>query len=196
MAEDVSLTEFLDDLVEEGEDGSLEFGSLIERFETRGFGPVLMVPALVCLLPTGGIPTVPTICGATIVLLSLQQVFGKRHPWVPRRIRELEMPSKGVKAWADWARPKVAKLDRIFGPRWTQLSKPPVDRAIALVSALVGFSMIPLEIIPWASSVPALAILLAALGLATRDGALILLSLFVDLGSFYLLATQISQVTS
>ena len=46
--------------------------------------------------------------------------------------------------------------------------------------------MIPLELLPFAVALPALAILLAAIGLMTEDGILILLATFLLLGTLYL----------
>ena len=59
-----SIVELMDNMYSESGD-TTSLGEVIERFEDRGFGPLLLMPALIALLPTGAIPGVPTLCGIT-----------------------------------------------------------------------------------------------------------------------------------
>ena len=69
-----SIADLLDEMYDENSDKT-SLGKVIERFEDRGFGPLLLVPALVALLPTGAIPGVPTICGITLFFICIQICF-------------------------------------------------------------------------------------------------------------------------
>lgn len=52
-----SLVDLLNQMEDEQE-GKTRLGDVIARFEDRGFGPLLLMPALIALLPTGAIPGV------------------------------------------------------------------------------------------------------------------------------------------
>ncbi|WP_372622308.1 exopolysaccharide biosynthesis protein, partial [Alteromonas stellipolaris] len=48
-----SISGLLDKLVAEGGGEKQSAGDIIARFEDRGFGPLLLIPSLIALLPTG-----------------------------------------------------------------------------------------------------------------------------------------------
>ena len=66
-ANEGNLTGLLEELDREIE-GDISLGDILEHFNSRGFGPLLVLPALLVLLPTGAIPGVPTTCALFIVL--------------------------------------------------------------------------------------------------------------------------------
>ena len=53
---DASISGLLDKLVDESDNEKQSAGEIIARFEDRGFGPLLLIPSLIALLPTGAIP--------------------------------------------------------------------------------------------------------------------------------------------
>ena len=57
--------------------------------EKRGFGPMLALPSFIACTPIGAIPGIPSLAGATILLIALQILLGRRHPWLPERVMEL-----------------------------------------------------------------------------------------------------------
>src|SRR5262245_28933137 len=59
---------------------------IVDALDRRGFGPLLVMPALVTILPTGAIPGVPALSGGLICLIAVQIVMGRKHPWLPDRI--------------------------------------------------------------------------------------------------------------
>lgn len=62
-----------------------EFGEFWDVMEKRGFGPMLALPSFIACTPIGAIPGVPSIAGVTILLISLQILLGRRHPWLPQK---------------------------------------------------------------------------------------------------------------
>ena len=57
---DTSMSKLLNKLVKEQDGDKVSAGKIIARFEDSGFGPLLLIPSLIALLPTGAIPGVPT----------------------------------------------------------------------------------------------------------------------------------------
>jgi hypothetical protein len=164
--------------------------TLITALESRGFGPLLLAPALLALLPTGAIPGVPSICGILIFLIAIQGSVGRPFPWVPGRLRDLSIHREKLIGAIGRVRPVTTRIDRLFSPRLLLLSRPVTNQITCLVCAVSGLAMIPLELIPFAAAAPAFAITLAAIGISTRDGILIIAAWLAACGALYLLITN------
>ncbi|GED23744.1 exopolysaccharide biosynthesis protein [Halomonas halmophila] len=176
MSQDMSISDVLQRLQDEAKAGNVAVGTLVDALNSRGFGPLLLAPALVAMLPTGGIPGVPTICGVLIFLIAIQGSLGMPSPWVPRRLRRLAIQQQALIATTERAMPVAQRLDRWFRPRLIALTRAPVSQVVALFCAVSGLAMIPLELVPFASGIPALAVTLVAIGMSTRDGAMVVLA--------------------
>ena len=87
--EALGLTDILAKLAYEPDGDKLSLVSVVDTMQGRGFGPLLLAPCLIVLLPTGAIPGVPTLSALLIVLVAGQLVAGKRTPWVPGRLRDV-----------------------------------------------------------------------------------------------------------
>ena len=86
----------MDDLLDKTT-GEVSVGDVVNKFESRGFGPLLLLPALIALLPTGAIPGVPSICGVTLCIICLQIAFGDEHPWLPAVLKNRSLIQKAGK---------------------------------------------------------------------------------------------------
>lgn len=183
----MGITEVLESIKDNAEGEDVELGEVVEHLENRGFGPILLAPALVALFPTGAIPGIPSACGILIFLIAIQMAWGKKHPWLPKRLTSIGFSQDKLGKVIDKVCPYTKKIDRWFKPRLKILSEGVVKRLIAVLCALAGLVMIPLELVPFAVMLPAFAIVLAAVGLSTEDGVVITIASIVMVGSFYLL---------
>ena len=172
----MGLTDILRELAERPDGGRISLVSVVETMQGRGFGPLLLAPALLVVLPTGAIPGAPTLCAILIVLVAGQLVLGLRAPWVPRRLRKVDFDQDRFRAMVERAQPWTERVDRLLKPRLQALTRWPFNRLGALLCLLLAVAMVPLELVPFAAAIPALIILLYALALAAHDGALALLS--------------------
>jgi hypothetical protein len=173
----IDLEGLLDRLEKQVPDERMTLGNMVEAVEGRGFGPILLVPALIVVLPTGAIPGVPTICAVLTVLVAAQLAVGKRHPWLPRRLRHAAISRHKFQTARRKAQPVIHYIDRFIYPRLSVLASPPAPRLIALLAILLAVIMPPLELVPFAVFLPGFALLLLALGLSVQDGVLILVGL-------------------
>ncbi len=80
MNDAMSVHDVLQRLQQEAEADNVAVGTLVDALNSRGFGPLLLAPALIALLPTGGIPGVPSLCGVLIFLIAIQGSMGDRSP--------------------------------------------------------------------------------------------------------------------
>lgn len=144
--------------------------SLLEAFGDRSFGPVLLLLSLVAMSPIGGIPLVPSIIGVTIILFSVQLLFGRSHPWLPSALHELNISSDKLDDFLDKNGKHIKSMDRVFEPRLEVLASKPAKIACAVMVTILAALMIPLEIIPFAVAIPAFGIATLSAALMARDG--------------------------
>ncbi|MBE2168540.1 MULTISPECIES: exopolysaccharide biosynthesis protein [unclassified Cobetia] len=177
-ANEGNLTGLLEELDREIE-GDISLGDILEHFNSRGFGPLLVLPALLVLLPTGAIPGVPTTCALFIVLIAGQLLLGRKMPWLPRRLACFSFEHQRLTHGVERARPWTRRLDRLLKPRLSFMTRGIAYRGIAALTILLATAMVPLELVPFAAALPAATLLLLGLGLIGEDGLIILLALLV-----------------
>ncbi len=181
-----NLTEILTTLDEDFEDDTITLGEIVARFEGRGFGPLLLAPAILAILPTGAIPGVPAICALFIILVSVQLLIGKSHPWIPERLRRFSFSRKKFKAAFEKVKPWTKRFDKLLKPRLEFLTRQTATQVVALIAISLALIMIPLELIPLACAVPAFSIACFSVGLSARDGLFTLFALLAALGAVWM----------
>jgi len=157
----------------------------------RGFGPFLFVPALVEISPVGGIPGVPSLMALIVAVTALQMLAGRNEFWLPGFLRRCAVGSSRLDAGLARARPVVRRLDRLLRCRLEWMGRRPWMQGVALVCLLCAAAVVPLELLPFVSSVPFSAIALIGLGLIGRDGAVVLLGTLVAAGAFVVVAWRL-----
>ncbi|NNC23304.1 exopolysaccharide biosynthesis protein [Salinisphaera sp. USBA-960] len=186
MSREVTLTLLVDDLEHSGSDKALTIDEVLTVIGERGFGPLVLIMALLVLLPTGAVPGVPTACGLCIVLIAGQLVVGKRRPWLPARLRRLSIDRMRYKQVAGRIKPWTRRVDRLVKPRLSMLTDGVMARLIGVVMVVVALCMPPLELLPFAAAGPAFGLVLTSLGLVGRDGLWVLIGLVPAVASFAL----------
>lgn len=179
MTDRLNLTGVLDHLDDEVDGEQLTLGEVLDAFGDRGYGPLLLAAALIEILPTGAIPGVPTILAIVIILIAGQCVMGRSSPWIPRRLRSKGFSEETFEKARQKIRPFTQKIDKLIKPRMGQFTTPFAARIVAGFCVILAMIMPPLEVLPFASSVPAAAIGLLGVGLSARDGLIILIGLVV-----------------
>lgn len=151
----------------------------------RSFGPALAIPAIVEISPIGGIPGLPTLIALLVAIIAAQILFDRDHLWLPgflenRRVKG-ERLAKGMRALrkpANW-------IDALLEPRMRWVTKDPALRVIAALVILLCCTVPPLELIPFASSIPMGAVALIGLGLMARDGLAMLVAAVLSSATFW-----------
>lgn len=178
MSEATTLTALLESLDATpggaGDGDRLSIGEILTVIGERGYGPLVLMLALIAALPTGAVPGIPSVCGISIALVSTQLVFGKKYPWLPNRLRRLAIQRERYRQVSRRLEPWTRRLDRLVRPRLHGLIEGVATRLIGVACVVLGVCMVPLEIIPFAAAAPALAIALMGLGLTGRDGCWVL----------------------
>ena len=185
MNEPHKVGEILDclDQMAEGQD-SVSVEDVVGSFGKRTFGPVIMVPALLELSPVGAIPGVPTFLAVTIAILAAQKMFGREHLWLPGWIGHRCVSSDKLRKSTKKLRPIAAFMDRHFHGRLKSLTHAPFSRIAAGMVILLCATVPFLEVLPFASSGPMLAIAMFGLAVLVRDGALMVGALLISVAAF------------
>ncbi len=139
----------------------------------RSYGPFLFLPALIELSPIGGVPGVPTMLAVIVSIFALQMLFGRKSFWMPRILADRKVNGDKLRKAMDKMRKPVRFLDRLVKRRFHRLLKKPFIQVAAALSIAAAVTVPPLEVLPFASSVPFSAVGMLGLGFTARDGALV-----------------------
>ncbi|MFP3920989.1 MAG: exopolysaccharide biosynthesis protein [Dichotomicrobium sp.] len=168
---DYSLIGLFDDVLANVEGSRISFGEAVATFREQAYGPILLVPSLLALVPIiGAIPGVSVLTATLIILIAGQMLVGRRSPWLPQRLSKLSLTRRQLERALNTMRPYLAALDRWTRPRLLFLSEPPVYLLIPIVCILLALMMFPLAFVPWGVTPPALALTILSVGLTVRDG--------------------------
>lgn len=161
----------------------------------RSFGPLIALPALIEITPIGGIPGVPTLIAVMITLVCAQMLFGRNHLWLPNVLERKTLAGDRVKDGMKWLERPAGWIDRVLRPRLSWFSGTVGLRIVALLCILLCITVPPLELLPFASTIPMGAIALMGLGLMVRDGLVILIAVLgASLGLGTLLMSTVGSV--
>ena len=168
-----AVEEILDRLEQTGRDADrATIGDVTDALGDRGVGPFLFVPALIEITPIGGVPGVPTLLALIIALFAVQIVLRRSGMWLPGFLENRSVSGDRLAQAADKLRGPGRWLDRWFHGRFEALTGPRAARLAGVVVLLLCLTVAPLELVPFASTAPMLAIATFGLALTLRDGLL------------------------
>ena len=124
----------------------------------------------------------PSLCAIFIALIAVQQLFGRQSPWLPRKLRERGISHDKLHRSVERVRPWTRRIDRLLAQRLDILLQPVARRFIAVLVIALALAMIPLELLPFAAAMPALAITVIGLGMTADDGLLLLIGVLLAAG--------------
>jgi hypothetical protein len=171
--------------------GRVAVAELVDAVGPRSYGPFLLVPALSEISPLGGVPGVPTALAAVVVLFALQMLWGRKRLWIPAWLARHGVPSAKMNRLVTSTRPIAIRLDRWFHGRLRWLTAGLSIRLAALACIALACMVPPLELFPFASSVPMAAIALIGLALLVRDGVLMVVASLLSCGAAWLVVSSL-----
>ena len=157
--------------------GKVSVAQIMESVGRSSFAALLLVPSLVVVSPLSGIPGVPTVAAAVIILICLQYLSGARSLWLPGRIQRITVRRSLLCRALAGLRPLARAADRVVRPRMTFLFTRTTFTLIAIVSCCLAALMPPMEVLPLTSSITAFLIAVLALAALARDGTLAILAI-------------------
>lgn len=174
-APELSLGEQLRGIIDRLPEDGVSLGSLLDVFGDEGLLLLTALMVLVFLVPVS-IPGVSTVFGAAILMVGISRLTG-RALWLPRRLRERELPGRRVRAALVAGLKWVQRFERISRPH--RLRRLAEQRGWLVVGNLAFISaalllMAPLSFLPFSNTLPGIALLLYSIGFIQRDGGAVL----------------------
>jgi hypothetical protein len=162
----------------------IALGALFAFMGERGHAVLMLLLAFPFLLP---VPTMGLSAPAGFAIGFLGLCLAARvRPWLPGFLARREIPYETLDKVTSGASRAAARLERILRPRLSVLLGPGMHVLLGLGIFVAGVGLgLPIPL-PFANAIPALAIILYALGLLERDGVFILAGHAVLLVTFAL----------
>lgn len=161
-------------------------GDVLDAIGHRSYGPALLVPALIEMSPIGGLPGLPTFLALIIAISAAQLLLGREHLWLPGFICRRAIAGAKLHKAVDRMAGLASRLDRWFHGRLPRFVHQPWPRVAAGMVILLCGTVPPLELLPFASTAPMLAIAAFGLALLVKDGLLMLVALGLSVAGLVL----------
>jgi len=152
----------------------VSIGDVVAEVGDTAFTPLILLAALIIVSPLSGIPGLPSLFGALMMLISGQMLAGRRNLWLPGLLRRRAIPAERLRRALGRLRRVAAALDRRLHPRLTVLTDGMAGRVPVVMIFATGCGLPLLEVFPFVSSLVAFAIAVLAAGLFARDGLLVI----------------------
>ncbi|MCC7204209.1 MAG: exopolysaccharide biosynthesis protein [Phycisphaeraceae bacterium] len=171
------LSDDLQALLAESGGGGMTVGQIERALHGRGLAAVILLLALPFLFPVT-IPLLSMVFGAAIGLLGLRLALGLKS-WLPEAIRGRMISPKALERIVRGGTRVALRLEKLLRPRWAWVFVPVVRSLIGL-SIMIAAVVLSLPLpIPLTNTIPAIAIILMAMGSMERDGLAVLVGQIV-----------------
>lgn len=148
--------------------------TLIRLIGEHGLLFIAALLSIPFLIPVS-IPGVSTVFGLGILLIAIGITLN-RAPWLPDRLQDRPISTEKLKPVLRRGMGWLVRIETVIRPRLTGLTEGmAMQRLNGLALVLgAGLLMVPLGLVPFSNTLPALAILFLCVGISQRDGWLVL----------------------
>jgi hypothetical protein len=186
-----STSQILSSLVARPESERVDVAGLLDAFGRRAFGALLLLAVMPAFIP---VPFgVGAISGPLVSLVGLQMLLGLRQPWLPARMRAHVLDRERLAGFSRRAGGVLRWIERLCRPRLNGLATHPLAMAFCGAQLVLLGILLALPI-PFTNYPFGLLLVLYALALVERDGAMLLAAWTIGLGTIaasVLLSTEV-----
>lgn len=148
-------------------DKMISLESFLSTFHERGFGFFLLIISLPAALPLPAIG-INTIIAGPLILLTWQQLIGRKQVWVPEKWRKKERNIDQISSYIEKLKPWAKRLEFFSCPRLGMITQGRWSHLIGFMGLMMSLAVaIP---VPLTNTVPSFGIALMAIGVLMRDG--------------------------
>ena len=165
----------LDSLANDASRDTLTLRGILDDFDERGFGILLLIATLPAFIP---IPIGGAISGPLVVFLGVQLLFGRQDVWLPRRIANWGPKRDAFARFVARMSPWLGRLEHLIRPRIGWLFEHPLTMAISGILLVVTGVLLALPI-PATNYLFGGLLLAFALALLEQDGVLLVIAWIV-----------------
>lgn len=179
-----TVTELLDRFNEAAEDREkVSLDDLMDAVGRRSFGPLLLLAGLVLSVPgISDIPSVPTMGGLFILMISVQILSGRKKFWLPGWLLRRSVSRKTVKKVAEgkWPRRLARWIDRFVTERLQFFAGPRASYWVAAVCTVLALIAPITELVPLSGIGVGAAMFSFGISLIARDGLMALIGFVIS----------------
>jgi hypothetical protein len=155
----------------------IEFGGVVRAIGDSTPGFVLLILALPAFIPTGLPIAAPA--GAAMMVIGALMMVGRTDITMPSWLANRSLTRAQFGYLVKFSAPVMTWLERLLTPRLAWMLKRRQLRIVGMIVAVNGLLIfLP---IPFGNSLPALAVMVMALGMMLGDGVAILSGIFVSM---------------
>ncbi|WP_013321610.1 exopolysaccharide biosynthesis protein [Gloeothece verrucosa] len=157
----------------------LTLKDILEQTSERGFSLMIGLLALPFLFPS--IPGLPVFFSSASILLSIQMALGKRKPWLPKKVAQVQFPRRLSRQLLKRVKGLLKLVEKVTRPRWLIVANHAYTWQINgyLMTWLAILLILP---VPFTNPLPSVGILLLAIATLESDGLLMCLGYIWSLG--------------
>ena len=172
----MKVSEILELFIATHQEEEITIRAMVKAFGERAFGFLTLIFALICIVPLP-IPGIHMLLSIPLFYLSAQQMIGRKEVWFPDKILDYKIPRKAFEDMSHKAMPWIVKVENISKPRLEFLTHRFWFCFFgAVMFYITAFISIPL---PLTNLIPAVGIVLMALGILNRDGITLLIGVAI-----------------
>ncbi len=165
----------------------ISVSELVKRLGSEGFGLFMLIFCLPNALPIPLPPGVSTVFALPVLIIGAQRLLGFKSLWIPEFIGKRNIPYNSFRKILIKAVSLISKYAWMIKPRMEFLTGKTAEKAmIIIVMVLAGLISLP---IPFGNLVPAVAIIVIAIGLVEKDGLVIIIGSIASVGAFILISS-------
>jgi hypothetical protein len=163
-----------------GETDTVTLGEIAGALHARGFGLSTLLFSIPSLLPMP--PGLPTLVGVALLVVSIQMVIGRTELWLPAFLSRHRFPRKMLVSGFEKVTPYIEAAERVARPRLSFMTGKAATVGVGVVVLIMAIVLI-LPLPPGGNFPPALACAVLGLGLAQRDGLIVLIGLVASVAA-------------
>ena len=165
-----------------GEGERVTVGEILDALDARAFGLATLIFSLPSVVPMP--PGVPTVVGIALLIVSVQMVIGRHELWLPGFLTKRSFSRAALVREFEKLAPRLEAVEKIAKPRLMFMTGKIGTVAIGLVVLFMALVLI-LPLPPGGNFPPALACAILGMGLAERDGIIVLFGLVVSVAAMF-----------
>lgn len=178
MEQPRTITTLLAALLKDITGDTITVAQILDHLHERGFGFVLLLFALPAALPLPAVG-VGTVLGPPLVLLTLQQMIGRRTLWLPEKFKARTLTRGALEKFISTAIPFLQKLEILIRPRLGFIMQGAFSSLIGICGFIMALSVcLPL---PLTNTIPSFGIAVMALGVISRDGLAVIAGMVIGI---------------
>ena len=110
------ISSILEALPQAVEGDRISFGDLVDGFDHRAYGPLIVVFAAPNMLPVA-LPGISAVLGAPLILLTAQLMLGRTRPWLPGFLRRRSLARASFESLVARIVPRLRRIEQLVSPR-------------------------------------------------------------------------------